>query len=132
MKTFKQYLNENIIVGQHKFIVDPEYDNHEASLHLFNVNKVEKSFSQDKDKYIGKGGTGAGIIKDRYPRVQDFIKQNKVIHSSSVGVDDVGKLTFNNGRHRYSAFRDMGVKHIPMSLHSDEDRTNAKKFGYIN
>ena len=99
-------MNENIIVGQHKFIVDPNYDDHETSLHLFNVNKVEKSFSQDKDKYIGKGGTGAGIIKNRYPEVQDFIKQNKVIH--------------------------MGVKHIPMSLHSDEDRTNAKKFGYIN
>lgn len=132
MKTFKQYLNENINVGQHKFIVDPKYDNYEASLHNFKVNKIEQSFSKDKDKYISKGGKGAGIIKDRYPRVQEFIKQNKVIHASSVSVDDEGDITFNNGRHRYSAFRDMGVSHVPMSLHSDEDRRNARKFGYID
>lgn len=132
MKTFKEFIAENINVGQHKFIVDPNYDNHNASLHLFNVDKVEQSFSKDKDQYIEKGGTGAGIIKDRYPRVQDYIKHNKVINASSVGVDKEGSITFANGRHRYSAFRDMGVKQIPMSLHSNADRRNAKKFGYID
>lgn len=132
MKTFKEFLIENINIGNHKFIVDPKYDDHNASLEKMDVSKVEQSFSKDKDKYIGIGGTGAGIIKDRYPMAQEFIKNNNIIHAPSIGVDKEGKITFNNGRHRYSAFRDMGLTHVPMSLHSNADRRNAKKFGYIN
>ena len=128
MLKFKEFISESI---QHKFIVDPGFDNENASLHNFNVGRVEKSFSKDKDKYVSKGGGGAAI-KDRYPRVQDYLKHNKVIHSSSVDVDDAGEISFANGRHRYAALRDSGQRQIPMSLHSDEARENAKKFGYID
>ena len=128
MLKFKEFIAESI---QHKFIVDPNYDNEKASLHNFNVGRVESSFSKDKNQYISKGG-GGNTIGDRYPKVQDYLKHNKIIKASSVDVDDEGKIHFNNGRHRYSALRDSGQKQIPMSLHSDEARENAKKFGYID
>ena len=60
------------------------------------------------------------------------VTTRKVTNIESVDVDDEGKIHFNNGRHRYSALRDSGQKQIPMSLHSDEARENAKKFGYID
>ena len=109
--------------------MDPTYDDHETSLHNIATDKIEKSFSKNKDYYISKGG-GAAIGK-RYDRFKEFLQSKpNQIHASSIHIDDSGDVHFNNGRHRYAVLRDSGVTHIPVSLDA-ESRKNAVKFGYI-
>lgn len=140
MKGFKEFFKEEMEIiieskvdvhgTSHKFIVDPMYDNHETSLHNIDTDKIEKSFSKNKDYYISKGGGGAAIGK-RYDRFKEFLHSKpKEVHASSLHIDDSGEVHFNNGRHRYAVLRDSGVKHIPVSLDA-ESRKNAKKHGYI-
>ena len=136
MKTYKELIAEsafpriNIGGTVHKFTVDPMYDDEHASLHQIPVDKIEQSFSKNKDYYISQGGGGAAI-GNRYNRFKEFLQSNpKEVHSPSIHINDSGDVHFNNGRHRYAVLRDSGVKHIPVSM-DRESRKNAKKFGYI-
>ena len=131
-ESFEMLIESKIDVNGtvHKFIVDPTYDDHETSLHNIATDKIEKSFSKNKDYYISKGGGGAAI-GNRYNRFKEFLQSNpKQVHASSIHINDSGEVQFNNGRHRYAVLRDSGVKHIPVSLGA-ESRKNAVKFGYI-
>lgn len=142
MKSFKEfkrfvesveYINESkldVNGTTHKFVVDPTYDDYETSLHNIDTDKIEKSFSKNKDYYISKGGKGAAI-GNRYDRFKDFLQSKpKEVHASSLHINDSGEVHFNNGRHRYAVLRDSGIKHIPVSLDA-ESRKNAVKHGYI-
>lgn len=131
MLSFKDYITENIISAGHKFQVDPMYDDHETSLHNMNIDKIEKSFSGDKDFYVSSNGANSKQSTMKYNRFKEFLSTKpKHIDAPSLHIDDSGKVQFENGRHRFAVFRDMGEKTIPVSL-SKEARLNAKKFGYI-
>jgi hypothetical protein len=93
-----------------------------------NVDAFEENFSKDKDFYVGPEGEG-GIGK-RYAIFTEFAKTAPSIEAPSVGIDENGRVMFDNGRHRYAYFRDKGLKTIPMSM-SPESLANAKKFGYV-
>ena len=93
-----------------------------------NVDAFEENFAKDKDFYVGPEGEG-GIGK-RYAIFTEFAKTAPSIEAPSVGVDENGRVMFDNGRHRYAYFRDKGLKTIPMSM-SPESLANAKKFGYV-
>jgi hypothetical protein len=93
-----------------------------------NVDAFEENFAKDKDFYVGPEGEG-GIGK-RYAIFTEFAKTAPSIEAPSVGIDENGRVMFDNGRHRYAYFRDKGLKTIPMSM-SPESLANAKKFGYV-
>lgn len=93
-----------------------------------NVDAFEENFAKDKNFYVGPEGEG-GIGK-RYAIFTEFAKTAPSIEAPSVGVDENGRVMFDNGRHRYAYFRDRGLKTIPMSM-SPESLANAKKFGYV-
>lgn len=93
-----------------------------------NVDAFEENFAKDKDFYVGPEGEG-GIGK-RYAIFTEFAKTAPSIEAPSVGIDENGRVMFDNGRHRYAYFRDRGLKTIPMSM-SPESLANAKKFGYV-
>jgi hypothetical protein len=89
------------------------------------VDKFDKSFQQDKEAYVGPGGSG-NAIGNRYHRFNEFLTKNDKIDTSEVHVNEQGKVSFINGRHRYAALRDAGVKHLPVSM-SAEALANARK-----
>ena len=93
-----------------------------------NVDAFEENFAKDKNFYVGPEGEG-GIGK-RYAIFTEFAKTAPSIEAPSVGIDENGRVMFDNGRHRYAYFRDKGLKTIPMSM-SPESLANAKKFGYV-
>ena len=93
-----------------------------------NVDAFEENFAKDKNFYVGPEGEG-GIGK-RYSIFTEFAKTAPSIEAPSVGIDENGRVMFDNGRHRYAYFRDKGLKTIPMSM-SPESLENAKKFGYV-
>ena len=83
-------------------------------------------------QYIGEGGTGAGeITPERYARFGEFQKTASNIEASVVDVDNQGRVSFQNGRHRFAYMRDNGVASIPVVMDA-ESRANAQKFGYIS
>ena len=93
-----------------------------------NVDAFEENFAKNKNFYVGPEGEG-GIGK-RYAIFTEFAKTAPSIEAPSVGIDENGRVMFDNGRHRYAYFRDRGLKTIPMSM-SPESLANAKKFGYV-
>jgi hypothetical protein len=107
-----------------------------------NVFKFDKEWSKEKDFYIGKGGSG-NTIGNRYERFKEILEMPEEkrkrwltdspkgnIIASSVSVDDEGRISFGNGRHRYSVLRDMGMKEITVAM-TKKSVKNAKKYGYI-
>jgi hypothetical protein len=83
-------------------------------------------------QYIGEGGTGAGeITPERYARFGEFQKTASNIEASVVDVDNQGRVSFQNGRHRFAYMRDKGVASIPVVMDA-ESRANAQKFEYIS
>ena len=92
------------------------------------VPALDAAFSKETDFYVGPGGSG-GIGK-RYVRFADFIANSNTVEASMVYVDEIGRVSFDNGRHRFAFFRDNGIKTMPVSM-TPESITNATKFGYI-
>jgi hypothetical protein len=91
----------------------------------------DKAFKRSGEGwYTGPGGTGA-TIGDRYPRFEKWIEQNDTFEVPEVYVDDRGIVSFTNGRHRYSVFRDAGVDPMPVAMDRTEGLPNAKKHGLI-
>lgn len=134
MKTFKQF-NESVsaeINGtNHKFMVDPAYDNYRTTLAKIPTHKIESSFKNDTNYYVPKNGEGTKQNKFKYDKFKDFLDTKPdQIEASSLDINSDGHVHFNNGRHRYAVMRDSGVTHIPVSL-DKESQINAKKHGYI-
>ena len=103
-------------LGAREVVLSARSKNNGDKLVNINVARFDNAWAQDKDMYVGPGGT-ANAIGNRYSRVIDFIKDSKTaIEASEVAFNAQGKPTFINGRHRYAAMRDMGVTHIPMAV----------------
>jgi hypothetical protein len=146
---FKQYIKEahlNIDLPESlddilKSIVRPDRAKGEKLVWV-DVDKFDKNWSNDKGFYIGIMGTGQ--IHNRYKDFIEFLKMPKEdrkrlasweskkgeIAAAEVFVDEIGRVSFTNGRHRFSVFRDLGAKKIPVSMSSKAVK-NAQKFGYI-
>jgi len=94
------------------------------------ANPFDKAWSKDRDFYVGPGGSGASI-GSRYKRFISFLANyTGKIETPIVYVDDDGKVSFSNGRHRFAVLRDLGAEKIPVGLYVPSIK-NAKKFGYI-
>lgn len=77
------------------------------------VDKVDRSWSKDKDMYIGSGGTGAPK-RGCYQGFIDYLQRGEPIGKPQISFSDWSQtIQFTNGRHRFSVLRDMGLKKIP-------------------
>lgn len=141
---FKQYIKETIDLPESlddilKSIVKSDRAKGEKLVWV-DADKFDKGWELDKGFHIGKGGTGG--IHNRY---YDFIKllqmprekrkpmlwgKKQEIIAPEVYVDEDGKVSFTNGRHRFAVIRDLGAKKIPVSMPTKAIK-NAQKFDYI-
>jgi len=92
------------------------------------VEKLNDSWSTDKDYYIGPGGT-LNTIGNRYNRFKEFLQTHQPIEASRVGFDWKGNVTFGNGRHRFSVLRDIGLDRIPIAVHNSDAKEFKRRFG---
>jgi predicted RNA methylase len=81
--------------------------------------------ADDPDKYIPPGGGGAEI-GGRRAGFNDFMAKGVPIEQPNVTVND-GKLSFNDGRHRFSVLRDAGIDQIPVTVYSGREAKELEK-----
>lgn len=89
---------------------------------MTDIRKFDEGWSKDQ-MYISPGGEGESI-GDRYEHFKHYLTTGDPVIMSEVSVIYRDIPAFTNGRHRYSVFRDMGWKKIPMSV----DPESAPKF----
>ncbi len=90
--------------------------------------KLDEVWKNDSGFYIGPGG--AGQIGDRYPRFQQWLKDNPgtPIKAPIVSWDPYNNIpSFTNGRHRFSVLRDMGAQKVYLAV-PKEDVAIFQKF----
>lgn len=109
--------------------VDEKSGNVLVSLDTAKADDSWKSGDVNKTLYIGPGGT-KNAIKDRYANFGEFAKTAEQIDVPSIVVDENGKVSFEDGRHRFAYMRDQGLENIPVAM-SPESRANAIKSGLI-
>ena len=139
---YKEYLIEGMnikVSGKVVDVVKPDRANDQTLVYV-NVRRFDKAISREKSYYIGKGGSNG--IGSRYEMFGMYINGGEIeelgipidphdeIESPEVYVDDEGRVSFTNGRHRWAWLRDQGIKRIPVTM-PKECVKNAKKYKYI-
>jgi hypothetical protein len=119
-------------------------DKRTSKLVWIKTKPFDEAFKQDRNFYIGKGGSG-NSIGDRYNQFKTLIsmpddererylnpmeQKEYKIAVSNVEVTDDGRVMFGNGRHRYAVLRDLGAKKIPVAMSSNSIK-NAKKYNLL-
>jgi hypothetical protein len=96
------------------------------------VARLEKGAARDTGYHVGPGGSGAGI-PGRYAEAKRFIAEARrtrtPILQPEVTVDADGTVSFSDGRHRFAALRDAGVKQVAVSVPRDQVSRAARTFG---
>ena len=111
--------------GQPKVAVKPRRARNEI-LMTIPTQAMDAAFKRDGESfYVGPGGSGASI-GDRYSRFQNWIEENEQYEVPEVYVNDEGRMSFANGRHRYAVLRDAGVDPMPVAM-SQEGVRNAQQ-----
>lgn len=100
--------------GEQKYAVKPERGSPYV-LMTIPTAAIERGWIDDKDFYIGRGGSGASIGK-RYEGFQEWLKQHDQYEVPSIHVDEQGKVGFSDGRHRYAVLRDAGIDPMPVAI----------------
>jgi hypothetical protein len=91
------------------------------------VGKLDASLAKDPDMYVGPGG--AGGIKGRYQRFQDYLKTGKPVEQPQVAMGPNGEASVVNGRHRMAVLRDQGMASMPVSVPNEDAAAFSAKFG---
>ena len=115
-------------------IVLPKHATHHYKLVRVDVNKLDDIFKKEKDFYVGYRGVGG--INGRYDGFLKFLQEgldfpveSSLIHISEY-YDGTPKVSFENGRHRFAVFRDLGLETIPMGV-SKSSLKLAQKIGLV-
>lgn len=91
------------------------------------AEKIDNLFKNDEDNYIQP--KGANGLLNRYENFREYLKTGFKIHASRIVIQDIDgapKVSFIDGRHRYSVLRDMGIAKIPFCIDSDSFKVAQK------
>ncbi len=109
---------------------------------VVDVARFDKAWSEDRGMYLPPGGAGTNYIPiydrnkpegyNRYHRVGEVAPQfkdaGKDFDMPTVGIRD-GVPAFIDGRHRFAYFRDLGIKHLPVSVPKADYNQMKRLFG---
>jgi hypothetical protein len=109
---------------------------------VVDVKKFDEAWSKDTGMYLPPGGAGGNYIPiydrskpegyNRYHRVGEeapkFKEAGKEFDMPTVGLK-YGIPNFIDGRHRFAYFRDLGVKHLPVSVPREDVKKMQQMFG---
>lgn len=87
------------------------------------VGALDRAWASRAELYVGRGGKGG--IGSRYADAMKFLRSKPPSMSASeVSIDARGVPIFEDGRHRFAAIRDMGIRTVQIAV-APED---AKRF----
>ena len=91
-----------------------------------NIEKFDKAWSLDKGYYIPPKSR---INSQRKLRFVDFLRGGKPIIMPEVGLLPNNVPGFDNGRHRFSVLRDLGLKRMPIAVDKSQENVFRQLFG---
>lgn len=97
---------------------------------MVDVAAVNAQWAKDKDFHVGVGGEGLSSSVGKYERTTAFVQSGAKVDASILGVQDDGRVGFTDGRHRFAALRDLGVKSLPVAM-DQESIINAAVHGFL-
>lgn len=108
--------------------VNPQYSS--AKLAEVDVSKLDEAWSKDS-MYVGPAGEGKTSIGGRYENAKTFLKQagasGQEVEASVVYFDEkTGEVSFEDGRHRFAALRDMGYTGGTVALITETPKGREK------
>jgi hypothetical protein len=115
------------------FVPPENADPSEYKTVVVSVAKVDADLAKDPDKYVGRGGEGAGIA-GRYANFREFLARARERHEpieqprASLAVD-TGRIAISDGRHRFAVFRDEGQALLPLTVPKDEAAKIRRMYG---
>lgn len=115
--------------GGTDFVKSPGASLQNEEVVYVSVSKLDKAWEAGgKTFYVPPGG-GGGEIKGRREGFRQFQKNNpdKPIQMSRVTVTKEGTVGFQDGRHRFSVFRDSGKRVIPVTVSRGADAERLKR-----
>lgn len=84
-----------------------------VEVNVENLDNAWKALRVEKD---GNGGIG-----DRYKNAQSFLRNNSKINMVEVIAKPNGSIDFVDGRHRFAALRDSGVKTVKVLMRDSQN-----------
>jgi len=109
------------MLDDHDYAADPQF-RHASVLVPVDVAKLDASWQRDDGLYIPPGGR-QNVIGDRYIRAKMFIQSGQQLESPMIGWNEWnGCVNFSNGRHRFAALRDLGVKRVMVSVPIEQEK----------
>jgi hypothetical protein len=124
---------ESLIDGRPVYLVDgqeymqPRQDLGDP-LWSIPVSLIEKGWKGDRGFYLGTENQGILGRKDRFI---EFLNNDIPVETPIIHVDENGKISFTNGRHRYSVLRDMGRNNIAFTLSESANFTYLLQNGAV-
>jgi len=121
-------LESDASIEGHKWTLPDRAKRDNQVLLIVDVAKVDTAWKKDIG-YIGPGGDNG--IKGRYERFQQWLVQNPdvAIECPEIGYnEEIGRISFTNGRHRFAVLRDMGVKHLGVAVTKNQAKIFMKLF----
>lgn len=76
-------------------------------------------------------GGGGGEIAGRRDGVNEFLKTGQPLQASHVAIGPGGRVSFADGRHRFSVLRDKGFTQVPVTVHKDDAAKLAEKVNAV-
>ena len=96
-------------------------------VHWLPTDEVDKRWQKDEGFHIPPGGT-KNTIGQRYENAKEYIQGDQPFNAPRAHVDESGKISLIDGRHRLAAMRDLGHEKVPLAL-VDDAQENAEKTG---
>ena len=90
------------------------------------IEKFDKGWSLDKVCYMPPKGIASSQRKLRFV---DFLREGEPIIIPDVSLLPDNIPHFDNGRHRFSVLRDLGLEKMPMAVDDDHVNTFRRLFG---
>jgi SPP1 gp7 family putative phage head morphogenesis protein len=98
---------------------------------MADVAKLDQAWAMDADYYIPPGGGGRSEVKGRREAFVRFLEEGEPVQAPLAGIADrdTGRVAFDDGRHRFSALRDLGAKRVGVSVPKRQAADFRRRFG---
>jgi hypothetical protein len=130
MLRFRELLEFKVVdVDGHRWVQPDRAKRSREKVVVVDTQKLDHGWKKD-DCWISPSGEGS--IRGRTERFHQWRKDNPgtPIECPEVSVDtETGRVGFTNGRHRFSAMRDSGVKSVAVSVPAKHARHFEDNFG---
>lgn len=119
-----------------KFIADERSINNGEKVVRASVARLDRQFAKDANDYVAAGGVGPSSKPASYVDAMRNVQASRVagaapaeIAMPRVYIDTSGNVSFADGRHRFAAARDAGIKTIPVTVPADDLKAVRRLIG---